>query len=376
VSKRDYYEVLGVDRGADDATMKKAYRGLARRHHPDRNSEDPQAAEKFKEATEAYGILSDGAKRERYDVGGHEAVEGRGGAGFDPSSFSDFGDLFSVFGQVFGVDFGGGGGGGGGRARPQRGDDLLHEIELSFEDAALGAEQEISVARLEHCEDCSGSGGKDGSGRHTCERCGGAGRVAVTQGMFRVARPCSACSGEGSTLEDPCDGCDGAGRLRAERSLRVKVPPGVDHGQRIRLSGEGEDGHRGGPPGDLYVQLRVKAHAFFEREGADLHLRLPLSFPQVALGAEITVPTLEGEEGVKLPAGTEAGEIVRLRGRGVPRLQASGRGDLFLHVRVRTPKKLNAKQKKLLKSYADSLEESYGLEEERSFFDKVKDMFS
>ena len=370
MSKRDYYEVLGVERDCDAAALKRAYRALARKFHPDTSSE-ADAAERFKEATEAYGVLSDAAKRKRYDAYGHAGVEG-GAGGFDPSAFTDFGDLFSVFGQVFGMDLGFGGGG----ARMRRGDDLLLEVELEFEEAALGVERELTVPRLAHCETCEGSGAEPGTGRNTCRRCGGRGQVVVRQGIFQLGRTCGECQGAGSVLESPCGDCEGAGRRPVERKLRLRVPAGIDSGQRIRVAGAGEDGPNGGPPGDLYVQVRVAEHSFLERDGADLHVRLPLSFPQVALGSHVAVPSLEGEEPMEVPPGTEAGEVFRLRGKGIPRLGASGRGDLFVHVRVRTPRKLSKEQARLLREYAESLDESYEIEEEKGFLDRVKELFS
>jgi len=373
VSNRDYYEVLRVSRSASATEIKKAYRRLALEHHPDRNPDDPTAAERFKEASEAYGVLSDPDKRSRYDVGGHAAVDGRGG-GFDPGAFQEFGDLFGVFSDIFGFDVGGRGGA---RARrPQRGDDLLYDLRLSFEDAALGTQTEVEVPRLEPCEECDGSGAEAGMSRTPCIECAGRGQVVVRQGFLSIGRPCPRCRGQGSLLDSPCAGCGGEGRRHAEKSIRVKVPAGVDDGQRIRLPGEGEAGPRGGPPGDLYVRLRVEPHEVFERRGADLHVSLPLSFPQVALGDEVSVPTLEGEADVRVPAGTESGDVIRLREHGVPRLGASGRGDLYLHVQVRTPKRLSSKQKKLLREYADQVDESYAIEGDRSLLDRVTDIFA
>ncbi|MEM7246149.1 MAG: molecular chaperone DnaJ [Acidobacteriota bacterium] len=367
--RRDLYEVLGVDRSADAATLKKAYRDLARKYHPDR-SDAPDAEERFKEATEAYGVLSDEQKRARYDSGGFDAVDGRG---FDPSSFSDFGDLFSVFSQVFGGDFGGGARG----SRRRRGSDLLLRISLTLEQAVFGTEREIEVPRHEACADCDGSGATPGTGRRTCLECAGQGRVIVQQGFFSLGRPCGRCAGQGSILEDPCAECDGAGLVQVERKLKIKVPAGVDHGQQIRLSGEGEAGALGGPPGDLYVELSVESHPVYRREGEHLHLVLPVSFPQVALGATVTVPLLgdDEDEELDIPAGTQTGESFRLRGLGVPRLQSRGRGDLVVHVRVRTPRKLSSEQGRLLEAYAEAVEESYPVEEEKGFFDKVRDIF-
>lgn len=372
MAKRDYYEVLGVSRDATDAELKTAYRRLAVRHHPDR-SDEADAEERFKEATEAYGVLSDPASRARYDAGGHAAVGGAGG-GFDPTAFSDFGDLFGAFRDIFGMDFGGFGGGGRG-VRPTRGADLLDELAISFEDAALGTTCELAVARLDACTDCAGSGAETGTSRTACQACGGRGQLVHRQGFFAVSRPCPRCRGRGSVVESPCQACRGEGRVQVERTLRVRVPAGIDDGQRIRLAGEGEAGEHGGPPGDLYVEVRVQPHDVFVREGVDLHLSLPLSFPQVALGTTVSLPTLEGELELDVPAGTEAGDVLRVKGRGVPRVGRSGRGDLLVHVRVRTPRSLSKAQRKLLREYADATDESYSVGEEKSFLDRVKDMF-
>ena len=367
VSQRDYYEVLGVAKDVDASSLKKAYRKLAVELHPDRN-DDPQATVAFKEATEAYGVLSDPEKRARYDVGGHAAVAGRG---FDPSQFGDFGDLFGVFRDIFGADFGFGPR----QARPQRGDDLLLELVLPFEDAALGIEKELRVPRMGACEPCGGNGAKPGTGRKSCTECGGSGQVVFRQGFFSMARSCGRCGGEGSVLESPCESCRGAGRVPVERKLKIRVPAGIGDGQRIRVQSEGEPGRLGGPAGDLYVQVRVEKHDVFWREGFHLHLRLPLSFPQVALGAHVEVPTLEGMTGLEIPAGTEAGEVIRVKGKGIRKLGASGRGDLLVHVRVRTPKRLSDKQKDMLRKYQDAVDESYDVREEKGLLDRVKDLF-
>jgi molecular chaperone DnaJ len=366
LSQRDYYEVLGVARDVDAVTLKKTYRKLAVEYHPDRNP-DAEASARFKEATEAYSVLSDPEKRARYDVGGHAAVAGRG---FDPNAFTDFGDLFGVFRDLFGADFGGR------RSRAQRGDDLLYELVLSFEDAALGIEKELRVPRMGSCETCSGSGAEEGTGRKPCLECAGAGQVVFRQGFFSMARTCGRCSGQGSLLESPCKTCRGAGKLPVERKLKIRVPPGIDDGQRIRVQSEGEPGSLGGPAGDLYVQVRVEEHAYFWRDGFELHLQLPLSFPQVALGTSVEVPTLDGPTSLDIPAGTEAGEVLRLKGKGIRRLGSSGRGDLHVHVRVRTPKRLSDKQKKLLETYRAAVDEKYEVGEDKaSLLDRVKDIF-
>jgi molecular chaperone DnaJ len=370
VDKRDYYEVLGVGPDADAAALKRAYRQLALKYHPDRNSEDPQADALFKEATEAYGVLSDPEKRHRYDRGGHAAVDGRG-VGFDPSAFADFGDLFSAFNSIFGVDFGGSR-----RPRATRGDDLLHELTVSFEDAARGAEREVRVPRHDECETCAGSGAEKGSGWRPCGQCGGRGQVILRQGFISLTQPCGRCRGRGSVLEKPCATCAGGGRVRSERVLKVRIPGGIADGQRIRLTGEGDAGALGGGPGDLYLLVNVQEHPIFRREGFDLHLTLPLAFPQAALGATVEVPTLDGPAPVDVAAGTESGDVVRLKGRGVRKLSQQGCGDLLVHVWVRTPKRLSAKQQKLLRQYAETLDERYDVAGEKGLLERMKNIFA
>jgi len=373
VDERDYYEILGVSRDADVAEIKKAYRRLAVRYHPDR-CDEPDAAERFKECTQAYSVLSDPERRRRYDLGGHAAVDGRGG--FDPGAFSDFGDLFGAFRDIFGMDFGGFGGDAR-RARAQRGNDLLYELSLTLEEAAIGCSRELSIPRLDACSDCGGSGAARGSGKKACPECRGRGQVVFRQGFFAMSRPCPACRGEGQVVERPCATCRGAGRVEVERKLKVRVPAGIATGQRIRLQGEGEAGEHGGPPGDLHVAIAVAEHPLFAREGADLHLVLPVSFPQATLGAEVEVPTLEGPAPLDVPAGTQSGDVLRLAGKGVRRLGGGGHGDLLVHVQVRTPRRLSARQAKLLRQYAESIEESYEPGgDEKSFLDKVKDIFA
>ena len=380
VSRRDYYEVLGVARDVDGPALKRAYRKLALKYHPDRNTEDADADTKFKEATQAYSVLSDADKRARYDRGGHAAVEGRGTA-FDPNQFADFGDLFGAFRDIFGVDFGNVGGGGQRRPRPTRGDDLLHEMSLTLEEAATGIERELTVPRLATCPECAGSGAVVGTGRRACADCGGRGQVVVRQGFFTLARTCGKCLGQGSVLEKPCKRCSGQGRVETERQLKVRVPAGIDEGQRIRLTGEGEAGTLGGPPGDLYILVRVEEHATFQREGADLHVVIPVSFPHAALGTTMEVPTLDGPVPCEVKPGTQPGDILRLRGKGLRRLGHAGNGDLLVHVRVRTPKRMSTEQIKLMNELASSLGPSSAADDEddendKGIFGRIRDMFA
>jgi molecular chaperone DnaJ len=366
VTKRDYYEVLGVDRAASADAIKSAYRKLALKYHPDRNPGDRTAEDKFKEAAEAYAVLSDAEKRSRYDKFGHEGV--RGQAGFNPQDFADFSDIFGDlfgFGDIFG----------GGRAnRPRRGSDLQYELEVEFEDAVFGMATEIQFPRVENCGSCSGSGAKPGTRPRTCPTCGGRGQVYYQQGFFSVGRTCSACSGVGRTIDQPCEECRGAGTTRKQRKLKITIPAGVDNGTRLRLSGEGEAGPLGGPPGDLYVLIRVRDHDLFHREGRDLHCEIAINVAQAALGAEITVPTLEGEQKIRIEPGTQSGSRFRLRGKGVPEVNTSRRGDLLVHVNVWIPEKLTKEQRKHFEALLGSLPaaEPPG---KRGFFDRVKEFF-
>ena len=301
VTKRDYYEVLGIARSASDQEIKSAYRKLALKFHPDRNPDDPEAEEKFKEASEAYSVLSDSQKRGNYDRFGHQGV--RGATGFNPADFSDFADIFGDFfgfGDIFG------GGGGQRRQRARRGSDLQYDLEVNFEDAVFGLNTEIQFPRVQNCDACEGSGAAPGSRPVTCTTCSGRGQVYYQQGFFSVGRSCPNCRGTGRTIENPCPTCNGAGQVRQSRKMKINIPPGVDHGTRLRLTGEGEAGPQGGPPGDLYVLLRVREHPIFERNNDDLHCEVPINIAQAALGAEIEVPTLEGTEKLKIPAGTQA----------------------------------------------------------------------
>jgi len=378
VSKRDYYEVLGVSRTATDVEIKSAYRKLALKHHPDRNPGDHAAEEKFKESAEAYSVLADPDKRHLYDRYGHAGLGGAATGGFDPSVFTGFEDILGGLGDIFG--FGDVLGGGRRRGGVQRGADLRYDLEISFDEAAKGSETTIQIPRQETCETCSGNGAAPGTKATTCPQCQGRGQLRYQQGFFTVARTCGQCRGTGSVISKPCVTCKGSGRVQQERKLTVRVPPGIATGQRLRLSGEGEAGGPGGPPGDLYVVIHVQEHPFFHRDGNDLYCEVPLNFPTLALGGEIRIPTLEGEEPFKVPEGTGSGQSFRLRGRGMPDVTGRGRGDLFVTVKVSTPKKLTRDQKKLLEQLATSLpkekfEPTPVNHEDKGLFDRVKDIF-
>lgn len=372
-NKRDFYEVLGVAKDANDSEIKSAYRKLAIKFHPDKNPGDTEAEEKFKEAAEAYSVLSDKNQRARYDRFGHQGVgssAASGGAGFGGAGFPGFedilGDLFG-FNDIFGRS--------GGRGRQvQRGADLRYDLEISLEDAAQGVKTKITVPRLEGCAGCQGSGAAPGTSPINCPTCNGAGQVRYQQGFFSVSRTCSYCKGTGKTIKDPCQECRGEGRISKEKSLEIKIPPGVDTGARLRIQGEGEAGVGGGPAGDLYVVIIIKEHSVFERQENDLHCKVPVTFSQAALGAEITVPTLEGEETIKIGEATQTGKIFRLKGKGMPVLGGRGRGDLFVSVTVTTPTSLNREQRKLFEELAKFDEKAPS--HEKGLFDKVKDMFS
>lgn len=369
-AKRDYYEVLGVTRTATEQEIKSAYRKLAMQHHPDRNPGNHAAEEKFKECTEAYSVLIDTEKRQRYDQFGHAGVNGGGFSGFDPANFQDFSDIFGdLFSDFFGVNMGGGR-----RGRPQRGGDARADVTLTFEEAAFGKKTSVKVRRYEACDQCRGTGAAEGKGPTTCKSCGGRGQVRYQQGFFSIARTCPACGGAGRVITDPCSKCKGETRVMQERTVDVSVPPGVEDGTRIRYQGQGDSGGIGGQAGDLYVVLHVKPHPFFEREGKDLYCSVPISFSQAALGAEIVIPTLDGEHKLKIPEGAQTGTTFRLRGKGLPALQSGGKGDLFVKVRVLTPSKLTKKQRELL----EELGSTFSVEnkpEPRSLFEKVKEIF-
>jgi molecular chaperone DnaJ len=373
VSKRDYYEVLEVARTAKDQEIKSSYRKLALKYHPDRNPGDKKAEEKFKEAAEAYAILSDTDKRARYDRFGHAGV---GNAqGFDPSQFTGFEDIFSGLGDIFGF------GGGGRRAGPQRGADLRYDLEIKFEQSAKGVETSIQIPRNETCETCHGNGAAPGTSPTTCPQCRGTGQLRYQQGFFTVARTCGQCRGAGKVIATPCSTCRGQGVVEKMRKLTVKIPAGIATGQRLRLTGEGESGTLGGPPGDLYVVIFVREHEFFQRDGNDLHCTVPLAFTTLALGGEIQVPGLDGDETVKIPESTQTGSTFKLRGKGMPDVSGRGHGDLLVTVQAVTPKKLTKEQKKLLEQLSATLPEqkirpsAREDEDDRGLFGKVKDIF-
>jgi len=384
VSKRDYYEVLEVARDASDQDIKSAYRKLALKFHPDRNPGKPEAEEKFKEAAEAYAVLADADKRSAYDRFGHAGVSSAAGGGFDPTIFADFGDIFGGLRDIFGFgDFFGGGGGGGRRGGPQRGSDLRYDLEISFEESASGMETAVQIPRQESCEACNGTGAAPGTSPAVCPQCGGRGQIRYQQGFFTVAQTCRQCGGAGRVITKACTECRGHGHVAKQRKLTVRIPAGIANGQRLRLYGEGEGGQAGGPAGDLYVVVHVQEHSAFRREGDDLFCRVPVTFPIVALGGEIMVPTLAGPEKVTIPEGTQSGQVFRLRGKGMPSVSGRGRGDLHVVVDVGTPKKLSKEQRHLLeqlgktmpieKLKASKREES---DEDKSVFDRVKDIFS
>ena len=366
--KRDYYEVLGVARDASDQEIKSAYRKLAVKYHPDKNPGSKDAEEKFKEAAEAYSVLSDSDKRARYDRFGHAGMQG-GFSGFDPATFSDFGDIlgdFFGFGDLFGM--------GRRRGGPERGADLRYDLKISFRDAAFGLKSKIKIPRQEQCSSCGGSGAAKGKGPVTCSACQGMGQVRYQQGFFSISRTCGQCNGEGRVIRDPCETCHGRGRLRREKVLELKIPAGVDNGTRLRIQGEGEAGGRGGPPGDLYVVLYVEEHPFFQRQGNNIYCQIPVGITQAVLGAEIAVPTLEGEEKLSIPEGTQNGTVFRLRNKGIVSLNERGRGDQFVTVNVAIPTKLSKEQRQLFESLA-KLNKDDEISHERNIFEKVKDIF-
>jgi molecular chaperone DnaJ len=380
VSKRDYYEVLGVSRTVTEIELKSAYRKLALQHHPDRNPGNKVAEEKFKECAEAYAILADADKRAAYDRYGHAAVSNAGNGGVDPTIFADFGDILGGLGDIFG--FGDLLGGGRRRGGPQRGSDLRYDLEITFEESARGAETTVQIPRQENCEACAGSGAAPGSSPVVCSQCRGQGQVRFQQGFFTVARTCPQCRGAGRTITKPCQTCRGAGQVSKQRKITVKIPAGIATGQQLRLQGEGEGGLAGGPPGNLYVVVHVQEHEFFRRDGLNLFCEIPVNFTTVVLGGEIQVPTLDGTEDVKVPEGTATGTTLRLRGKGMPDVNGRGKGDLFATVQVRTPRKLSKEQRQVLEQLAKTLPKEefeprkhQDEQDERNLFDRVKDMF-
>jgi molecular chaperone DnaJ len=373
VNQRDFYEVLGVVRTASVDEIKSAYRKAALKWHPDRNPQNKQEAEaKFRESTEAYSVLSDSQKRQVYDTYGHAGLSGASSADFNSTIFQDFHD---IFGDFFGFEdlFSGGRRG---RSRVQRGADLRYDMSLTFEEAAAGVATKIKLPRQEYCEACNGTGAKAGTGVAACQSCAGRGQLAYQQGFFTITRTCPACQGAGQIIRERCPDCRGQGRLERERTIELRVPPGVDTGTRLRVAGEGEPGPNGGPAGDLYVVLEVKEHPFFERRGADLYCTIPVSVVQAALGTELQVPGLSGEEKLKIPEGTQSGAVFRIKGKGMPDPRGGGKGDLYYHVRVMTPVKLTREQRKLVEQLGATLKvENKPAERNSSIFDKVKDIF-
>ena len=380
MTKRDYYEVLDIPKGSSDQDIKSAYRKLALKHHPDRNQGSKDAEEKFKEAAEAYAVLADPDKKRVYDRFGHSGLgsAATGDSGFDPSVFTGFEDILGGLGDVFGFESAFGNRGRGG---PARGADLRYDLEITFKESANGTETSIQIPRQEQCGNCNGTGAAPGSKPKTCTECQGHGQVRYQQGFFTVARTCSSCRGLGSIITSPCQDCRGDGRTQKERKIKVKIPPGIATGQRLRLSGEGEGGAGGGPPGDLYVVIYVQNHQFFQREGDDLFCEVPVSFPTATLGGEITVPTLEGTESIKIPEATQAGATFRLKGQGIKNVNGRGTGDLFIKLRIDVPKTITSEQRKYLEKFASSLPKDQfeptpsSNQDDKGLFDRVKGIF-
>jgi molecular chaperone DnaJ len=377
VSKRDYYEVLGVGRNATEAQLKSAYRKLAVQYHPDKNPGNAEAEERFKEAAEAYAVLCDPNKRAAFDRYGHAGVSGVGAGGFDPNTFAGFEDIFGSLGDLFG--FGDMFGGRRRRGGPQRGADLRYDLEISFEESYAGAETTIQIPREETCETCKGSGAAAGSAPEVCGQCRGTGQQRFQQGFLTVARPCPTCRGTGKVIARPCQACRGAGRVGRERKITAKIPAGIATGQRLRLYGEGEHGSAGGPPGDLYVVVHVQEHSFFHREEDDLYCEMPIPFPTLALGGDVRVPMVNGEDVIRVPAGTQPGTRFKMRGKGMPNVSGRGHGDLYVIARVGVPKKLTKDQRRLLEELARTMPpeplDAEGDGTEKPFFEKVKDIF-
>jgi molecular chaperone DnaJ len=370
-TKRDYYEVLGVARAASDEDIKRAYRRLALKYHPDRNPNDEDAEQRFKEAAEAYEVLCDPEKRSRYDRFGHSGLSGTGFHEFSSAEdiFDAFGDIFggSVFGNLFGARRG--------RRGPRPGRDLRIHLELELLEAARGASKTFDIRRKEICATCSGSGAKSGTQPVTCSYCGGRGEVLQSQGFFRITTTCPGCQGAGTQIREPCSECAGSGRVLAVRTLQIDIPAGVDTGMRVRLRGEGEPGDNGAPRGDLYCYINVREHPLFHREGPNLICQVPIAFTQAALGAEIEVPSLTGKQTLNVPRGTQSGEVFRLRGQGMPDPRGKGSGDLVVQVTIETPRKLTKRQEELLREFAD-LEQAHVSPQRKSFFEKLREYFS
>ena len=372
MSKRDYYEVLGVNRDAGDDEIKKAYRKLAMKYHPDRNPDNKEAEEKFKEAKEAYEMLSDPQKKAAYDRYGHAGVDPSMGAGPGAQGFDGFADAFGdIFGDLFG------GGGRGGRSNVYRGADLRYNLEITLEEAARGAEKTIRIPTVEECGTCHGSGAKPGTHPKPCPTCQGHGQVRVQQGFFSIQQTCPKCHGSGQIIPDPCRDCGGAGRTKKQKTLEVKIPAGIDDGMRLRHAGHGEPGLNGGPPGDLYVEIHIRKHAVFERDHDDLHCEMPISITTAALGGEIEIPTLEGMARLKIPAETQSGKVFRLRGKGIKNVRSHVHGDLMCHVVVETPVNLTERQKELLREFEESASGNATRHNPKAqgWMDKVRDFF-
>ena len=372
MAKRDYYEVLGIERNASDDEIKRAYRRLAKKYHPDLNPGDAEAEAKFKEINEAYNVLINPETRAQYDRFGHEGPTGQGFGGFD---FGGIDDIFDMF-------FGGTGFGTGSRYRrnaPVRGADIRYDLDISFEEAAFGTKKEIEVVRMEPCSECEGTGAKDGTQPVTCTVCNGTGEVSYAQntafGRFVNVRTCDRCNGEGTIIDEPCRRCHGRKKVRRARKISINVPAGIDNGQAITLRGEGETGERGGPPGDLYVYITVRPHKIFKRQGYDIYCDIPITFGQAALGAELQVPTLEGKIKYRIPEGTQTGTVFRLRNRGISHLRSNTRGDLYVKVNIEVPKRLNEKQRELIRQFEEITQDLQYNDERKSFFEKMKDAF-
>ena len=373
VTKRDYYEILGVDRGADEQVLKGAYRKLAMKYHPDRNPDNAEAEDRFKEAAEAYGVLTDAQKRAAYDRYGHQGLSGMSSGGAGGSE--QYTDLNDIFGDFFGDFFGGSGRKGAGGSRTRRGEDLRYDLEIEFEDAVRGTSVDIQIPKLDLCTRCEGTGAEKEDGLTTCPTCRGRGEQLFKQGFMTIRRTCGTCNGRGQIIRRPCKECKGEGRIRSEKKLKVNIPAGVDTGTQLRLNVEGQASPNGGPNGDLYVVLSVKDHPVFDRQDYDLHCTVPINLAQATLGSEVEIPTFEGVEPVKIPEGTQPGTQLRLKSRGIPRVNASGRGDLFIHIEVHIPGKLTREQRKLFEQLRDTLPPAGEEGDKNGFFGKVKDLF-
>ena len=370
MSKRDAYEILGVSRDASQDEIKKAYRKLALRYHPDKNPGDKESEEKFKEATDAYGLLSDPDNRQKYDQFGYAAFQGGAGGFAGGADFSGFED---IFGDIFGAFFGGAGGGGRSRARP--GYDLKYDLEVEFEEAVFGTEKQITIPKRVLCETCDGSGAAPGSEPDRCKHCNGAGQIQMQQGFFTISRTCDVCGGSGEVIVNPCKDCNGDGAQAKQVDVELNIPAGIDQGQRLRVRGEGEPGQFGGPPGDLYVQIAIKAHPTFERRDSDIITDSHISYVSAVLGTTLNIETLDGEVELKVPAGTQSGTIFRLKGKGVPILGSSGRGDQMVKVRIQVPQKVSSEHREVLEKLQEVEVEDLK-SAEKGFFDRVKDIFA